>query len=181
MSTGSGKTRFKLCLFGDGGVGKSTLTYRYLNQVFEPELKMTIGADLSVKHLEIEDKTIGLQIWDFGGEERYRVLFPSFAQGADGGIFIFDTTRYTTLNRIEDWLSFFKDSPKSRAINIPIIMVGAKTDLDEKRSISSEDAMDISEKYGLSGFFECSSKSGQNVDVIFESIAKIMMENAGLI
>ena len=71
------KNKFKLCIFGDGGVGKTSLTHRYLDRVFKEDLKMTIGTDLSVKDLKVDDHKVRLHIWDFAGEERYKILFPS--------------------------------------------------------------------------------------------------------
>ncbi|MHA1195979.1 MAG: GTP-binding protein [Promethearchaeota archaeon] len=79
--------RFKLCIFGDGGVGKTSMTRRYLKRVFEEDIKMTIGTDLSTKDITIENIKVTLQIWDFAGEDRYKILFPSFVKNADGGIF----------------------------------------------------------------------------------------------
>ncbi|MFX1316183.1 MAG: Rab family GTPase [Promethearchaeota archaeon] len=176
-----GKIKFKLCLFGDGGVGKTTLTRRFLTRVFDEDLKMTIGADFSVKELEIEGKTIVLRIWDFAGEDRFRVLLPSFAKGADGAIFMFDITKYSSMKNIDDWLSFFQQGASKKQLNIPIIMVGGKLDLDEKRSILAEDAIEISKSHNLHGYIECSSKTGDNVDEVFESITRKMMENANVI
>lgn len=173
--------KFKLCIFGDGGVGKTTLTHRFLTRVFEKDLKMTIGADFSVKELEIEGKTSVLRIWDFGGEDRFRILLPSFAKGADGGIFMFDITRYSSMKNIDDWLSFFKQGAIKKQLKIPIIMVGGKLDLNEKRSVTTEDAINVSKSHNLHGYIECSSKSGENVDEVFELITRKMMENAGMI
>jgi len=174
-----GKIKFKLCLFGDGGVGKTTLTQRFLTRVFNEDLKMTIGADFSVKELEIEGKTVVLRIWDFAGEDRFRVLLPSFAKGADGGIFMFDITRYTSMKNIDDWLSFFKQSASKKQLQIPLIMVGGKLDLNEKRSVPAEDAIELSKSRNLHGYIECSSRTGDNVDEVFELITRKMMENAG--
>ena len=95
---------FKLCIFGDGGVGKTTLVNRYLTKVFDTDIKMTVGADFYVRDLEIDGKKVVIRIWDFGGEQRFKVLLPSFAKGADGGIFMFDITRYTSVKNIDDWL-----------------------------------------------------------------------------
>ncbi len=172
---------FKLCIFGDGGVGKTTLVNRYLTKVFDESIKMTIGADFYVKDLEIDGKKVVNRIWDFGGEQRFKVLLPSFAKGADGGIFMYDITRYTSVKNIDDWLSIFEKNARDKQINIPIVMVGGKLDLQEKRSVETEDAVELSEKYNLQGYFECSSKTGDKVEEIFESITRKMMKFTGMI
>lgn len=171
------KLAFKVCIFGAGGVGKTTLIRRFLTKIFEDDIKMTIGADFSVKNVEIEGKQVTLRIWDFAGEERFRVLLPSFAKGADGGIFMFDITRYSSLKEINDWLSIFEYFVSETKMKIPIIMVGGKSDLEDKRSIESEDALELSRKLNLQGYFECSAKTGNNVEEIFEHIAKIILVN----
>ncbi len=172
---------FKLCIFGDGGVGKTTLVNRYLTKVFDESIKMTIGADFYVKDLEIDGKKVVNRIWDFGGEQRFKVLLPSFAKGADGGIFMYDITRYTSVKNIDDWLSIFEKNARDKQINIPIVMVGGKLDLQEKRSVETEDAVELSEKHNLQGYYECSSKTGDNVEEIFESITRKMMKSTNLI
>jgi len=171
------KIAFKLCIFGAGGVGKTTLIRRFLTKIFEKDIKMTIGADFSIKNVEVEGKQVTFRIWDFAGEERFRVLLPSFAKGADGGIFMFDITRYSTVKEINDWLSIFEYFVSETKMKIPIIMVGGKSDLEDKRSVESEDALELSRKLNLQGYFECSAKTGNNVEEIFEYIAKIMIAN----
>lgn len=170
------KLAFKVCVFGDGGVGKTTLIRRFSTGVFEEDLKMTIGADFSVKNVKVEGKPVSLRIWDFAGEDRFRVLLPAFAKGADGGIFMYDTTRYSSLGQIKDWLSIFEYFVSDKKSKIPIIIVGGKIDL-ENRSVTTEDAMELSNTYELIAHFECSSKTGDNVEQIFEFIAKKMSES----
>jgi small GTP-binding protein len=172
---------FKLCIFGDGGVGKTTLVNRYLTKVFDEDIKMTVGADFYVKDLEVDGKKVVIRIWDFGGEQRFKVLLPSFAKGADGGIFMYDITRYTSVKNIDDWLSIFEKNVREKQIQIPIIMVGGKIDLQEKRSVETEDAVELSEKHNLQGYFECSSKTGDRVEDIFESITRKMMKYTGML
>ncbi len=169
------KLAFKLCIFGAGGVGKTTLIRKFVTKIFETDIKMTIGADFSIKNVDVAGKTVTLRIWDFAGEERFRVLLPSFAKGADGGIFMFDITRYSSMKDIDDWLSIFEYFVSESQNKIPIIMVGGKSDLEEKRSVETKEASELSQKFNLHAYFECSSKTGDNVEEIFKYIAEMMI------
>lgn len=171
---------FKVCIFGDGGVGKTTLVNRYLTGVFR-DSSMTIGVDFHIKKLEIEGKKVTLQIWDFAGEDRFRFILPSYVRGASGGIFMYDITSYASLKNLSDWLTIFNGEFKGDEQQIPTIMVGGKADLQYKRSVSSEDATKLAKEKNLYGFIECSAKTGKNVEESFVAIAQIMMEKTGLI
>lgn len=169
--------KFKLCVFGDSGVGKTSLTRRFVTSTFIEDLKRTIGTDITKKSLEVKGKLISLQIWDFGGEEKYQVLFPSFVKGANGGIFMYDITRESSLKSIEPWISFFKDNQD--ILKVPIISVGGKSDLENLRIVTMENAIDMAQLHNLDGYYECSSKSGEKVEKIFKAITKLMMKKTG--
>ena len=68
--------RFKTCIFGDGGVGKTTLVNRYVTGKYQEDFKMTIGVDFYTKVCEIDGNRVHLQIWDFGGENQFKNLLP---------------------------------------------------------------------------------------------------------
>jgi small GTP-binding protein len=172
---------FKVCLFGDGGVGKTTLISRFLTDVFKGGSEITIGVDFHIKKLEIQEKRITLQIWDFAGEERFRFLLPSYVLGASGGIFMFDITRYSSLRNFQDWLNIVRQGYKGPLEQIPILMVGSKLDLEYKRAVSRDEAFELAKKNNLFGYIECSSKDGQNVQEVFLEIGRIMMKKAKII
>ena len=39
---------FKICIFGDGGVGKTTLVNKYLTGIFKADQTITIGVDFHI-------------------------------------------------------------------------------------------------------------------------------------
>jgi len=172
---------FKVCILGDGGVGKTTLVNRYLSGRFSETTKMTIGVDLATKHFRKDGVKITLQIWDLGGEERFRFFLPAYARGSFGGIFIYDITRYNSLNNLDEWINIFKKGAQSERYMVPILMVGSKLDLEEKRSVFPEDARNISQNHEICDIIECSSKTGYNVEQIFSNITEEIMSCMGLV
>jgi len=171
------KLQFKLPIFGDAGVGKTTLTHRYLHGLFKQSYHGTIGVDFFLKKLELNGKNISLQIWDFAGEEKFRFLLPGIINGANGTIFMFDITRYVTFKNLSNWLSVFKTANENHNQTVPALLVGSKTDLEGIRTVPSKEAKSFAQDNNLSGYIECSSKNGENVEELFRKITKIMMEN----
>ena len=171
-------SKFKILIFGDGGVGKTTFVNRYLTGVYTTG-SITIGVDFHIKLLEIDGNEITLRIWDFAGEGKFRFLLPSYAEGSNGGIFMFDVTRYSSIKNIDEWLSVFKQGMKDDVI--PLLMVGSKTDLKDERSITPQDAAEIAKQHKFDEYIECSSKTGDNVENIFIKLARLMTKKAGLL
>ncbi|MFX1496895.1 MAG: Rab family GTPase [Promethearchaeota archaeon] len=162
---------FKVVIFGDAGSGKTALTKRFMTNLFISDTQMTIGVDFVVKSIEVEGKEIKLQIWDFGGEERFRFLLPRYIRGASGGILMYDITSYPSTFHIEDWLSVIHETNES----FPIILVGGKIDLEEDRQVSFVEGFELTTSHHLNDFIECSSKTGLNVERIFETLSKLML------
>ena len=169
--------QFKLPIFGDAGVGKTTLTHRYLHGLFKESYHHTIGVDFFLKRFEIDGHKVSLQIWDFAGEEKFRFLLPGIIDGAHGTIFMFDITRYVTFKNLTNWLNVFKEANKTHDQDVPILLVGSKTDLEGLRTVPSEEGKKFVKENNLMGYIECSSKTGENVEEIFRSITKIMISN----
>jgi small GTP-binding protein len=168
--------KYKLCIFGDGGVGKTTLTHRFLEGVFKDSYKLTIGMDFFIKTMDISGKRVKLHIWDFAGEQKFRFLLPGAVSGAHGTILMFDITRYLTFRNIYEWLNAYNKSNKELKQEVPTILVGSKLDLSETRTVSNDDALKFAGENNILEYLECSSKSGENVDKVFGTIGKIMMD-----
>jgi small GTP-binding protein len=167
---------FKIILFGDQHVGKESLTERFLTNLFESDSKMTIGVDFEVKSLVVDRQKVKLQVWDFGGEERFRFLLPTYVRGVRGGIFMYDITNYSSFAHLDDWLSDIKKDIGEGEI-FPILVVGNNVDLAEEREVSSAEAKVIAKSRKVAGFIEISTKTGDNVENAFEALTRLMLND----
>ncbi len=173
---------YKVVIFGDAGCGKTTLTQRFLTNLFKSDTKMTIGVDFEVKSLEINEKKVKLQIWDFGGEERFRFLLPTYVRGTNGALFMYDITNYSSLAHIDDWLLVVRKEIKTEQGTFPIIVVGGKADLIDDREVTADEGIKIAKsREWVHGFIECSAKTGENVEESFNALTSIMMQRSKLI
>ncbi len=163
--------KFKICLAGAKNVGKSSLIARYCDNVFNEDMMDTIGVAFKRKKIELDDKiTIDVQIWDFGGEEKYRTLFPQYIKGATAALILYDTTRKDTLDDVYNWVELcdvYGDP------DIAKVLIGTKIDLVDQRQITKEDAEKACANYTWCGdILETSAKTGENVERAFINIAK---------
>lgn len=164
---------FKVVVFGDAKTGKTTLTHRFMTNLFKENVPMTLGVDFLLKAVNVEGEHVKLQIWDFAGEERFRFLFPSYVKGANGGIFMYDITNYGSLSHVEEWFEIVKKEIK---YDMPIIIVGGKADLKHLKEVSTRKAMKVAKSKKVDGFIECSSKTGENVHKIFDLLTKLILK-----
>ncbi|TXT55551.1 MAG: hypothetical protein BAJALOKI1v1_2020006 [Promethearchaeota archaeon] len=167
----------KVLTAGEGGVGKTTLLHRYIEGEFQANTKMTIGVQFFLKELELNSKKVILQIWDFGGQERFRMLLKSYANGAKGALLLFDLTRPLTLDRIDEWVNICRsDDP-----DLPIIFLGTKFDLKDQVSIEDDYILEFVERFNLVTYLKTSSKSGRNVHKSFEILSENILKHLELI
>ncbi len=158
----------KVLTAGEGGVGKTTLLHRFVEGKFSSETKMTIGVEFFLKELMVDGRKILLQLWDFGGQERFRFLLESYAIGARGALLMFDMTRTMTLENLDQWVNICrKENP-----NLPILFLGSKSDLINEVSIDTEYIMEYKDKFNLYDYLEISSKTGKNVELAFENLTR---------
>ena len=158
----------KYIIIGDAAVGKSNLLLRYVHGQFKPEYQLTIGVEFGAKNIEISSKTFRIQIWDTAGQENFRSITRAYYKNSVCALVVYDISSRDSFNNVMSWIEDCKNqSPKT----IFIVLVGNKSDLEDKRQVTYEEGKELADKNELL-FFESSAKEGTNVEDIFVNSAK---------
>ena len=128
----------------------------------------TIGVDFKIKTIEVDGKTIKLQIWDTAGQERFKTITSSYYKGAHGIIVTYDMTDRESFSSIQNWMA---EVEKHASDNISRILVGNKCDLEPQRSVSTEEGQEAADHYCVR-FLETSAKDSKNVEQAFNLMTR---------
>lgn len=158
---------FKLLLIGDSGVGKSCLLLRFADDSYTESYISTIGVDFKIRTIQLDGKTIKLQIWDTAGQERFRTITSSYYRGAHGIIVVYDVTESESFNNIKQWLH---EIDRYACEGVNRLLVGNKSDLTTKRQVEHNAAKEFADSLNIP-FLETSAKSAINVEQAFMTMA----------
>ncbi len=165
----TGRYIIKLCLLGDGAVGKTSLVRRYVFDAFDDKYLMSFGTKVTKKSLKVGDAEVDLMVWDILGQKSQESLHAAYYRGAAGALAVCDFTRPETLKSLREWLGSFR----SVVGEMPVLILGNKADL-EKRFTPAE--LEAFGKEVECKVLETSAKTGLNVEMAFQEIGKAVME-----
>ena len=162
---------FKVALLGDPGVGNSSLSLRFAEDTYTESYISTDGVnDFKIRTIELDGKTIKLQIWDTTGADPYRMK--AFFRTAHIFLVVYDVTNPESFYNTKEYLNWIDKERSFGAItptgSIPRkILVGNKSDLSRNRVIRTKQGKDFADKTPGMQFFETSAKASTNVDELF--------------
>eukprot|EP00829_Urostomides_striatus_P009457 TRINITY_DN2069_c0_g2_i1.p1 TRINITY_DN2069_c0_g2~~TRINITY_DN2069_c0_g2_i1.p1 ORF type:complete len:248 (-),score=81.43 TRINITY_DN2069_c0_g2_i1:29-727(-) len=172
------KKFLKVMILGNSGVGKTSILEQYVNNGFNGNYKVTIGADFLTKDLEIDGKKVKLQIWDTAGQEKYISLGIAYYRGADACMFVFDLTDKASFKALDKWNEvFIAQIPEEKAKKFPLILLGNKADKDG-RIVTEENAKVWCAAHDGMPFYETSAKTAVGLSEAFSHVAKLAMKRA---
>jgi Ras-related protein Rab-8A len=160
----------KLLMIGDSSVGKTSILNKYVTNKFTDEFTTTIGIDFHIKRIAVNNKIVKLQLWDTAGQERFRSVTIGYFRGAQGALVVYDITNRESFKNIKKWM---EDIDKNCYNGIIIFLVGNKIDEIQNRKVSTEEGEELGKKYNIN-YFECSAKTGKNIEELYFNIATII-------
>jgi len=158
---------YKMVLFGNVAVGKTSLVERFINQRFEENYVSTLGYNVYEKRLAFLNFTVSLMIYDIAGQEQFRDLRKKYTQGANTAFIVYDLTDQTSFTSVMMW----KNELHEIAGDIPFIIIGNKVDLQADRRVPLNEALNLSSALGAINIFETSAKTGEGIEEAFKLLA----------
>ncbi|THC98549.1 hypothetical protein EYZ11_001979 [Aspergillus tanneri] len=126
--------------------------------------------DYAIHTMYLEDRTVRLQLWDTAGQERFRSLIPSYIRDSSVAVVVYDISNAKSFQNTRKWID---DVRGERGNDVIIVLVGNKTDLNDKREVTTAQGEEEAKKNGLM-FIETSAKVGHNVKQLFRRIAQAL-------
>ncbi len=168
--------KFKVVISGATNAGKTSFLRRYCTGKFDKSTLSTIGVDFETKKVIVDDTEILLNIWDFAGERKFRLLFPSYVSGASGAVMLYDITNKDSLADLHRWIKIIESvsqPPRTK------LLVENKIDLEAQRVITREDGEALFEQQRFQGkILGTSAKTGENVEEVFQMLGREILDKS---
>lgn len=158
----------KVCLIGDGAVGKTSLVRRYVLDVFSDDYIFTFGAKVSKKVMMIGDIELTMMIWDILGQKSAASLHSAYFSGSNGAFIVCDGTRPETLESLDSWHREFSRI----AGKVPVVPIVNKCDLPQtvtEKSLAAASSMTSHDP------IRTSAKTGEGVEEAFLQLGKLVL------
>lgn len=159
---------FKLVMVGDSGVGKSCLLEKFIDLSSNNAFISTIGVDVRTHVIKLDGQTIKMQVWDTGGQERYRPVLATCYKNAFGVILVYDVTNKKTFANLQQWLIEVNEFSSS---DLPKLLIGNKSDLDDRRQVEESTAAQFAAEKGMA-YIETSAIDSANIREAFLTLVK---------
>ncbi|KAM9999676.1 hypothetical protein ACTFIZ_008127 [Dictyostelium cf. discoideum] len=174
----------RLCIMGDGGVGKTSITIQFISNHFVNCYDPTIE-DLYRKQCEIDNQVYMLDILDTAGQDeltstkdqwiRSCAIRNHWIKSCEGFILVYSISSRSSFDKIQSFLDQIK---LLKSEKVPIILIANKSDLDEERQVTYQEGENFANRFSMS-FMEVSAKNKLNIDELFNQIAQHCVERRG--
>ncbi|CAG9136840.1 unnamed protein product [Plutella xylostella] len=187
-------TLHKVIMVGSGGVGKSALTLQFMYDEFVEDYEPT-KADSYRKKVVLDGEEVQIDILDTAGQEDYAAIRDNYFRSGEGFLCVFSITEPESFDATQEFRTrdnYFRSGEGFLCVfsitdpesfdatqefreqilrvkndeNIPFLLVGNKSDLQEKRRVPLDACTERAAAWRVP-YVETSAKTRDNVDKVF--------------
>ncbi|MHA2026783.1 MAG: Rab family GTPase [Candidatus Thorarchaeota archaeon] len=173
--------QFKVCLIGDGYVGKTSIRRKYIGEGFRSNYIPTLGVDFAQKYTTTKEGDARLVIWDIAGQTQFQSLRKRYYEGCSGLILVYSVVDRESFDNASKWLveahGYMKEIPSLTIVANKVDLRGYYPDEDiVSHDEGAQFTKMISEKLNTpSIFIETSALTGENIDEAFNKLTLMMI------
>ncbi len=179
--SGTIRRQFKICLIGDGYVGKTSARRKFLDKIFKTNYIPTLGVDFARQTIKIQEYQVDMIIWDIAGQPLFQNLRKRYYDGAHGLVLVYSVVNRESFENARQWLTEAKGFVGKLP---PLVIAGNKVDLRagyaSTETVSTEEGIKFTEDMSIelrtpAYFIETSALTGENITEAFTELAKMML------
>ncbi len=153
---------FKILLAGDEAVGKTSLIRRLVKNEFAQDYKPTLGFEITLHQLQVENTLINFVIWDIAGQTAFESVRRSYYKESRGFLLVFNLANRISLRNLEYWTAEIREI----CPDAPLVLLGNKADLPDQK-VTVDEMRQMAHKLGAVGSLLTSAKNGRGVSEAF--------------
>lgn len=161
-----------MIFLGNPAVGKTSIVNRAIYDNVESEYEPTIAVDYFTKVVQVDGKSVSLQVMDTAGQEKFNSILPSYIRNAAVVVLVFDITSKPSFDELDKWYKLARGGTDGA-----VIVVGNKADLELSREVNGADAFKFSSSVGAD-FIETSTVTPINITELFDLIARTAIQTS---
>ena len=167
--------KINIITLGNSSVGKTSLIQRYVDEIFKDTLA-TIGFNTKFKTKILSNgEKLKVYFYDTSGQEKYNSLSFNYIKNCHGILLMYDISKKESFIKIKDWLNnIFEHKDK----DFPILLLGNKCDLEEKREVTKEEGDQLAKELKLN-FYETSNKDNINIEKAITELIEMVYKKLG--
>ncbi|BFU21705.1 Ras family GTPase [Entamoeba histolytica HM-1:IMSS-B] len=165
----------KIVVLGPPCVGKTAVTIRLVNHVFQQQYDPTIE-DCFRTTRNLDGIDVCLDILDTAGQDEFVSVKQQYMVVGNGFLILYSIISKQSFVECQSTVEMLL---RIRDVTVPWMLIGNKIDLKEEREVTQEDALEYAKQKGAVGFLETSAKSNINIEHAFISLAKQILKVRG--
>ena len=164
--------QLKISVLGNSMVGKSALTFRFINNKFPTEHDTTIEDSYSIP-TRINDHDCQLEILDTAGQDDYQTMLDTWINASEGFLLVYSIDNKESFEALK--VKFDRIKQLKEGQQFSVVIVGNKCDLEDKREVTKEEVENYAKSKNLQ-FLEASALNTINVKEAFLAVAQELIK-----